>query len=226
MVIVAPNKGFKYLPDNKRAVSPEVGARCFGISLRRDQSKEDYFIFKILVLVLLTSGLLGCSGNPAADLPQPPAGYTWKQVPEIKGVFLIPAGWHYFQERQGNTFALFITKERIVDSGEFETGMSINAFLNTRSAPRHVKRMVESTAAKYGTKISVGVQQPLVRFTTFFDSPKPPTQKLIRIVTIGVVNADTATSYLVMFEAPVSAWREQWAVGEVLVNSLGFESEL
>jgi hypothetical protein len=182
-------------------------------------------VFGKAMLIFVGLSLLTSRGL-AADLPEPPGGYSWKHVSEIKGVFLVPESWHYFQKHEGNTFALFITKESIAATGEFQTGMSINALLHTPTAPAQVKRMVESVAMKYGSQVSTSVQEPFVRFTTHFDSPKPPTQKLIRTVMIGVANAHTSTSYLVSFECPVSDWKNQWSIGEVLVNTLGFESEL
>jgi hypothetical protein len=48
----------------------------------------------------------------AIDVPPPPPGFTWQEIPELKAAFLKPNGWFFKREEQKATLAYFITKEK------------------------------------------------------------------------------------------------------------------
>lgn len=72
-----------------------------------------------LVTLLLT---LSVDTIAAVDVPPPPPGFTWQEIPELKAAFLKPNGWFLKREEQKGTLAYFITKENIDKNGEFQTG--------------------------------------------------------------------------------------------------------
>ena len=161
-----------------------------------------------------------------ATVPDPPNGFSWKQVPQIKAAFVVPDGWHFLEETKGKTLAIFITRESISENGEFETGVSVNVFRNNPSAPVRLKAMVEGVASKYGSEVATAAFDPFGRLSTRFDSTKDPSGKRIRTVMIALVNVYTKTCYFVTFESPIDQWEKAWSIGEVVINTLALETEL
>ena len=68
----------------------------------------------------------------AMELPAPPTGFSWREVPEIKAAFLMPSGWQFKRQAQGNTLALLITQGDIDKDGRFNTGLTINVLRNAK----------------------------------------------------------------------------------------------
>ena len=60
------------------------------------------------------------------DLHEIPTGFTWKIIEKTQIGFPIPDNWYNKEEKQGNTYAYFATKENIDEVKVFSTGMTIN----------------------------------------------------------------------------------------------------
>jgi hypothetical protein len=105
-------------------------------------------LFALLVLVLQSA--------LAIDLPVPPSGFTWQEIPELKAAFLRPDGWFFKKEEQRATLAYFITKEDIGKTGEFQTGLTVNVFhLKKDSAVDRGRDLIDQIAAqKHADKFS------------------------------------------------------------------------
>ena len=41
------------------------------------------------------------------ELPPPPRGFTWEEIPELKAAFLRPNGWFFKREKNKDTTAYF-----------------------------------------------------------------------------------------------------------------------
>lgn len=76
------------------------------------------------ILLLLT--LLTIPFALGTELPNPPSGYTWKQILDEQSALLVPAGWHFKSQHGKNTDGFFVSKENIDTEGKFETGLSLN----------------------------------------------------------------------------------------------------
>lgn len=50
-------------------------------------------------------------------LPELPDGFTWKIIKETQIPFPIPDRWYFQEEKQGNTYSYFATKENIARPG-------------------------------------------------------------------------------------------------------------
>src|ERR1700752_3703439 len=83
----------------------------------------------------------------AIELPKAPQGFGWHEVPAIHAAFLVPQGWHFREQRDGDTLAIFITQEAFTPPEKFEVGVTINVFRNDQNAPDRVKRTLEKLAA-------------------------------------------------------------------------------
>ncbi|MCX6338459.1 MAG: hypothetical protein NTX71_00875 [Candidatus Aureabacteria bacterium] len=76
----------------------------------------------LFVIVPISLCLAGQSKRPSA-----PKGFSWKHIEDIKGIFLVPDGWHFKSEFKKGIYSCFITKENIDEKGEYQTGLAIHA---------------------------------------------------------------------------------------------------
>ena len=56
-----------------------------------------------LLALSIGVALLVASSVGAAEVPDTPNGFSWKQVPQIKAAFVVPDGWHFLEETKGKT---------------------------------------------------------------------------------------------------------------------------
>jgi hypothetical protein len=69
---------------------------------------------RLVLLALLTLfATLSLQTVAAIDVPPPPPGFTWQEIPELKAAILKPNGWFFKREEQKGTLAYFITKENL-----------------------------------------------------------------------------------------------------------------
>lgn len=171
---------------------------------------------KLLLCVFAASAL----SQPifAVDLPAPPAGFTWQQVPDLKAAFLKPDGWFFRHEEQKGTLAYFITKESIEQGGDFSTGLTINVFRGLKeSAVGHGESLIEQIASQmHGEKWArtVGPFQE-------FGCDAADSQSVMRY--LAVANPKTNTLYLFIFESPVSDWDSAWKLGKQIMDNLAID---
>jgi hypothetical protein len=92
--------------------SREIDAlACF----RRRRAKPDRikglerFMKKLAILAFAAAFFM--QQCRAIELPKPPDGFTWQEIPELKAAFLKPNGWYFKQETQNGTLAYFITRK-------------------------------------------------------------------------------------------------------------------
>src|SRR5689334_9576423 len=105
--------------------------------------------FALLSLIML----LFVATLSALDLPAPPPGFTWQEIPELKAALLKPNGWFYLREEAKGTLAYFITKEKIEKNGQFQTGLTVNVFhLKKDSAVERGKNMIQQLANSHQAK--------------------------------------------------------------------------
>lgn len=172
-----------------------------------------------LMIVLATRVL-------ASDLPDPPDGYSWNKVEAINASFLVPDGWHLFQERDGKTLAIFITKEVFKPPQQYETGVSINVFLNNPSAPEQVKQLFDRMAETYSAKLEMGSFGPFATLRCRYELQHAELPELVRFYNLGIGNTLTNTSYLLMFVSPASKWAQTWEIAKPVLDMLALETEI
>jgi hypothetical protein len=175
---------------------------------------------------VVAAGLLATSVF-AMELPAPPAGFDWKEVPEIKAAFLVPKGWHFKRETQADTLALFITQEDIRESGAFATGLTINVFPRSKpgSATEYAQAFITQMATeKHADRTWARDAGPLRTFGCLTrDSTRSGT---VILHTLMVANPKTGTLYLFIFEAPERTWADAWAKGEKIMDLLAIDDEV
>ena len=177
----------------------------------------------LLLLTFLAS--LFVHAVPAIDLPAPPPGFTWQEIPELKAAFLRPEGWFFKREEDKGTLAYFITKESIENGGEFQTGLTVNVFRHKKdSAVETAKYYVDQLAAKkHGEKWSKEVG-PFKEFGCLIkDTDSSGT---IVSQTLMVANPKTNTLYLFIFESPESDWDSAWKIGKQIMDALAIDDDI
>ena len=101
----------------------------------------------VLLAPLALFAVLSVQTIAAVDVPPPPPGFTWQEVPELKAAFLKPNDWFFKREEQNGTLAFFITKENIDKNGQFQTGLTVNVFhLKKDPAVERGKYMIDQLA--------------------------------------------------------------------------------
>ena len=165
----------------------------------------------------------------AEEQPTAPAGFSWVKAKPMKGVFLLPNGWHFREEEQGDTSACFITKEKISSpSGVFTTGVSINLI---RGLPRKAKMLPSQYAQRYLQVVETKYKAlqktrnkmgPFDHFGIEFislDPSGPP----IHMWHILIANDRTGSVYHAVLESPETQWEENWPALQKISTMLGVD---
>jgi hypothetical protein len=172
-----------------------------------------------LVTLLLVATLF------AIDLPAPPSGFTWQEIPELKAALLKPDGWFYKREEQKGTLAYFITKESIDKTGQFQTGLTVNVFhLKKDSAVERGKYMIQQIAASKHVKPWEQNAGPFLEFGCL--AKDTDSSGTVVVHTLAVANPKTNTLYLIMFESPEPEWDAAWKVGKQVMDMLALDDEI
>jgi hypothetical protein len=184
--------------------------------------------FSFVLLVLL--GLLS---RPAAaqkynvPLSPAPAGFTWQALPDGKAAALLPAGWYYRAEGQKGAPTYYLTQEQIGESGEFQTGLSLQVVRKATAHTRHpaaeyAELLMLRTGFGRGQRVlekAAAVEGNWHKWTVRYRDAPPDADPRI-VYQTALANAKTDTLYLLTFESPEKDWAEAWALGQVMVREL------
>jgi hypothetical protein len=160
------------------------------------------------------------SAVPAGDdLPAAPAGLAWKRIDAVRAAFLVPEGWHFKQEKNGDTIAFFITAEDIEKNGGFQTGLTVNVIhLKKDAAPERAALFIADLAE--AAEILTQWHEKKGVMTIFGckarkeEAGYPP----LRMHTLAVGNGRTNALYLMTFESPESSWEDAWKKGRFILE--------
>jgi hypothetical protein len=179
--------------------------------------------YAVTVLLLALPSILSAQ--------EPPAGFEWKVIPEIKAKFLIPPGWHFVSESPllSQTHTYLITKEDFALHRKFDTGMRISverlkgganvteqaaAFIHTALATGTlVQPFFEEdfgTMKAFGGVVSLTSSTPTERFTVALNA---------------IANPRTNVLYKLSFQSPADSWDSAWAVGRWLIGKFSLDDE-
>jgi hypothetical protein len=172
-----------------------------------------------LLVALLTREL------SATDLPKPPAGLAWQEIPELKAAFLKPDGWFFKRESGKGTLAYFITKEDINKTGEFETGLTVNVFrLKQDSAVDRGKALIDQMSEKHHVMTQSRESGPFKEFTCEMTDTDATGTTMIHALTVA--NPKTNTLYLFIFESPAATWDVAWKLGQQIMDKLSIDDSI
>ncbi len=165
-------------------------------------------------------------------LPDAPAGFTWQRVPEIKGAFLKPTGWHFDTQHEGGDDAYFLSLEPNTSPDGFDTGMTVNV---TRNVPGKTGMAPSQYAAAF---IEAGASEFEVIGETFSNARGPyvshgglfratdPIKGDFNSQMVAIANDSTGTVYFVIFEAPAKNWAAAWQIGQVMLEKMAINDSI
>ena len=165
-------------------------------------------------------------GLNAMELPKPPSGFSWQEIPEIKAAFLKPDGWLYHRDEQKGTLGYFITKEWVGSDGQFQTGLTVNVFRGLRkgSAIEKGKELIDNMAS---THHATSFSRTSGSFQEFgCDLRDTDASGTIFMHALTIANPKTDTLYLFIFESPESEWNSAWKIGEQIMDSLAIDDAI
>jgi hypothetical protein len=163
----------------------------------------------------------------AIDVPAPPPGFTWQEVPELKAAFLKPNGWFFRREEKKDTLAYFITKESIEHGGEFQTGLTINVFhLRKDPAVERGKKLIDDMASAHHAENEKWAQKigPFQEFGCLLKVTDATGTTKMHALTVA--NPKTNTLYLFTFESPDLEWDAAWKTGKQIMDTLALDDEI
>jgi hypothetical protein len=162
----------------------------------------------------------------AAERPQPPAGYSWQEVPEAKAALLKPDGWHYRLDVKQDGMLASITQEDVEKEGRFRTGLVVNIFPKSKpgNAVEYASAFITKIAEADNQKVFANKIGPLETFSCRVHR-KSADESFIT-ANLMVANPKTGTVYLFIFRAPEAGWKDAWVKGELMMNKLAIDDEL
>lgn len=156
----------------------------------------------------------------AAELPAAPVGFSWIEIHDIRGAFLLPTGWHF---RKRGDFQYFLTREPMEPGKSFETGLTVSVVRKVSestgweapayseaiaSAPSDGEELLDSWQNSFGTLPLFGARLRRAR-----EGLEPV---IFQRLVLG--NGATDTMYILLFESPESSWQEMWKLGDTMLN--------
>jgi len=181
-------------------------------------------MFLAAALLLITA--VPASRTAAAiDLPAPPSGFSWQEIPELKAALLRPNGWFFKREEGKGTLAYFISKEDIGKNGQFETGLTVNVFrLKKDKAVDKARVLIDTVAAKYHGEEWSREAGPFEEFGCSYKATDA--SGTIVSQSLAIANPKTNTMYLFIFESPESEWDSAWKIGHQIMESLALDDDV
>ena len=159
----------------------------------------------------------------AADLPSPPSGFSWQQIPEVNSALLKPDGWYFKQAEKQGILGYFITKQDIDKLGHFDTGLTVNVFpkLGNGLAVERGKALIDKVAAAHN---QMGWSRQAGQLQEFGCEIKDTDASGTEVMhALAVANTKTDTLYLFIFESPESDWNASWKIGKEIMDALTFD---
>jgi hypothetical protein len=158
-------------------------------------------------------------------LPEPPKGFSWKKVEEIKASFLMPKGWHYRLDTKGKTTAAFITREKIEEGKSFQVGLSVNVLRERKNPP--AEKLAHSLVENFGKMGKVEDSFQVNRGKLKGSGGRLTVlSKNVTIQFLVLANTATNTLYIIQFESPEKEWQQAWKTGKVIMDKLALDDEV
>ncbi|WP_226186841.1 hypothetical protein [Hymenobacter nitidus] len=185
----------------------------------------------VLYSLLLAGPATAQTPKPAPGQVAAPMGFKWQLLPEVKAAMLLPYTWSYKAETSRDAQAYFLTRERIVPGGQFQTGVSLNVVRQMKakskqSAAAYAQAFSASSGRKAGQQVlgqESKVQGPLRLYGVRYRVTGGAAGAKI-IQQWAIANTVTDTFYLLLFESPEKDWPQAWKLGEEMIKQLRLDA--
>ncbi len=159
---------------------------------------------------------------------------SWHTCNNMGVTVLKPEGWFTKEEKQGETLACFITKERITSNSGFTTGFSINAIPNvTQKTGLSAKEYANQLMQQYGELQREGGLTEVKPVKHI--GPNGPFTGYARETAVGdnhfyylhMANTKTDTLFIITFEGKDPTWDHDWQnYGTEIMSKVGLNANL
>ena len=165
-------------------------------------------------------------GDDINDIPAPD-GFEWYLCKNMNTYFLRPDNWFVLEESTSNSQGCFISKEEIVNGGNFKTGLTVNFISDIEqisgvSADDYAFKFIDELRKKYQS--SDYFEKKLVKQNMYSailnleDGEFP-----ITAYYNAIAQKERRGLYIVIFESPTQNWNSEWEnTGETIVGNMGF----
>ena len=183
------------------------------------------------ILLLLLLALPAVAQKYDVKLAQPPVGFTWQALPQIKAAMLLPTGWYFKAEGDKGSNTYYLSREEIGEAGEFDMGMSVHVV-------RKAKAQTRRPAAEYADLLMLraghgpgrqplekasSVEGPFRKWTVRYRESAPGAEARI-VFQMALANVKTDTLYLLTFESAEADWPNAFELGEAMMRELVLDS--
>ena len=176
---------------------------------------------------------MGCGKSFSLDLPDAPEGFSWVQVKEIRGAFLVPGSWYFGFAGHGTGNTYTISRERSEDADDIETGLVIviqqkdDQGLNEGVLPSVIaeERFREAQRTRLIEKSYVGTQGSFDTYRYQYIGMREDKVRY-RKYRMLVANDATGTLYTVTFVSSLQEWEDNWNKAEVILRNMILDDEV
>lgn len=184
--------------------------------------KDDRDLFNVVTPKPTLEGQLDLE----AQMPAP-NGFEWYLCKNMNTYFLRPTNWFVLEESTSNSQGCFISKEEIVNGGNFETGLSVNYIKNIEaisgvSADNYAFNFIDELRGNYQNSDYFeernSKQNMYSAILQINDGDFPITAYYNAIVT-----NKKGELFIVIFESPTQSWDTEWEkTGKQIIGNMGF----
>jgi hypothetical protein len=165
---------------------------------------------------------------------EPPSGYTWQELPIVRGSVLRPKGWFFapIEVRGGGGY--LISEEDISTGGDYQTGLKIKYVMLEQTAGSKasvIARKILQNSRKLGqtTDVNIGMTNGWgwILFEEERSVATDSLQSLHHFIT-RVYYHDPEILVFVSFDCPAEKWTEKKRFADVMfseIRLLRIESE-
>jgi len=181
------------------------------------------FNWQTLTLVVLVVAF----GNSSAEPFPPPDALEWHEFEEVHVKIRAPKGWSHQSKSNGDTQAFFVSRDALVEGGEFQSGVSLNVVSFPEDAPQGALSYATSFAVSYPKKFGPGAEcgvkegAPLTLFWCQADLEEGghTTTALHHLA----ANSETGKLYIFMFESLRQDWQQSWSTITTMLKSIDID---
>lgn len=183
---------------------------------------SENLVNKFIVGLIIAALGFSAHAQRVTSLKPAPAGYSWYSDADAGATLLKPDGWFVKTEVKDDTNALFISKEDIAVSGEFQTGLSLNLL-------HGVKKKTGVSSTRYAVSFLSKALEGNEELMSFANPANGMTsiglriknQHLAKVIHYYLVANDADDSLRIfMFESPTENWDAAWKIGEPMFRNL------
>jgi len=159
-------------------------------------------------------------------LPEPPKGFSWKKVEEIKAALLMPEGWHYRHDAKDKTTTALITREKIEEGKPFKVGLSVKVVRECKkpNAKELARAWREDKLAKE-SYLDDFFQVNRGKLKGFGGQLQGATNK-VTMRFLVLTNPAATTLFVIQFESPEKEWEGTWKLGKVMLEKLVLDDDV